>query len=178
MYLSLGSNINRTENITQCLIQLGRHYGKIVSSPVYESEPVGFSGACFYNLVVSLQTSESLLQLAEKLKTIENMQGRVRGGERFSSRTLDIDILLYDALQGRHSGIELPRPEVYYNAFVLLPLVDIAPDLYDPKSGQTFLEIWQQKGPEICLKQKLWPVEFCWPSDVDLRMNSSTHQAL
>lgn len=166
VYLSLGSNINRHENIRRCLIRLSQQFGEVLSSPVYESEPVGFVGSCFYNLVVKIETTQSLQRLSEYLKEIEHDQGRERNGKRFSSRTLDIDILLYDQETGIKDGIELPRPEVYYNAFVLLPLADLAPTLTDPISKRSFAQLWAEKAPVILDKQKLWPVDFDWPEAV------------
>jgi 2-amino-4-hydroxy-6-hydroxymethyldihydropteridine diphosphokinase len=166
VYLSLGSNINRQENIKRCLERLSEQFGEICSSPVYESEAVGFNGDCFFNLVVKLETKETLADLSVRLKEIELEQGRIRREKRFSSRTLDIDILLYDDLKGLHAGIQLPRPEVYYNAFVLLPLADLAPELKDPVSGMNFAHLWAEKAPQILTKQKLWPVEFDWPERI------------
>jgi len=172
VYLSLGSNINRHDNIQRCLLSLLENFGALSSSPVYESEPVGFQGDCFYNLVVKIETLEPLKRLSERLKLIEHAQGRVRGGERFSSRTLDIDILLYDDLCGVHAGIELPRPEVYYNGFVLLPLVDLAADQLDPKSGLSFAQLWAEKAPGILSQQKLWKVPFVWPEHISVFSDS------
>jgi 2-amino-4-hydroxy-6-hydroxymethyldihydropteridine diphosphokinase len=166
VYLSLGSNIDREDNIRQGLIRLRELFGTVQSSPVYESEPVGFSGGCFYNLVVKIETEDSLLSLSDRLKRIEDELGRSRKGERFSSRTMDIDILLFDALSGKHSGIELPRPEVYYNAFVLQPLADLAPTLTDPVSQLNFAGIWAEKSAQILSKQRLWPVTFDWPEGI------------
>lgn len=166
VFLSLGSNINRHENIRRCLQRLAERFGSVFSSPVYESEPVGFVGDCFYNLVVKIETPASLSRLSDILKEIEHDQGRERNGKRFSSRTLDIDILLFDQETGVIDGIELPRPEVYYNAFVLLPLVDLAPTMIDPKSQRSFAQLWAEKAPAILDKQKLWPVDFDWPEAV------------
>jgi 2-amino-4-hydroxy-6-hydroxymethyldihydropteridine diphosphokinase len=166
VYLSLGSNINREENIRRALRRLSEIYGQVSSSSVYESEPVGFNGDCFYNLVVKIDTPETLPCLSDNLKRIEDELGRSRQGKRFSSRTMDIDILLYNALSGRHSGIELPRPEVYYNAFVLQPLAELAPTLMDPRSGMAFADIWTEKSVQILKNQRLWQVEFDWPPGV------------
>ena len=160
VFLSLGSNINRKLNIRCCLESLRDNFGEISCSPVYESEPVGFSGDCFYNLVVRITTTLNLDELTLKLKMIEDQNGRVRGGEKFSSRTLDIDVLTYDALCGVHHGIELPRPEIFYNAFVLLPMADLAPSETEPKTQLTYAELWLEKKTDILQKQSLWQVDF------------------
>jgi 2-amino-4-hydroxy-6-hydroxymethyldihydropteridine diphosphokinase len=166
VFLSLGSNINRETNIKHCLIKLQEIFGSVESSPVYESEPVGFKGEHFYNLTVKITTEKSLIDLTKILKLIEDENGRVRGGERFSSRTLDIDILTYDDLCGVYDSIELPRPEIFFNAFVLLPMSDLAADYIEPKSRLSYEELWSERKNDILTKQKLWPVNFEWPQGV------------
>lgn len=159
VFLSLGSNINRKLNISRCLNSLRETFGEIDCSPVYESEPVGFEGEYFYNLVVKISTTLSLDELSSCLKSIEDKHGRIRGGEKFSSRTLDIDVLTYDDLCGIHYGIELPRPEIFYNAFVLLPMAALAADEIEPKTQHTYAELWLEKKADILKKQTLWKVD-------------------
>lgn len=168
VFLSLGSNINRIKNIQNCLIALQKQFGDVTSSPVYESEPVGFNGEFFYNLTVKITTSLSLKDLSQALKKIEDEQGRIRAGKKFSSRTLDIDILTYDSLCGIHEGIELPRPELFYNGFVLLPMVDLAAQEIEPKSKLSYFQLWEKHSPDILKKQKLWKIEFDWPPKIKL----------
>ena len=157
-YLSLGSNIDREKNITSCLQQLSRTFQQLEISPVYESESVGFEGTHFYNLVVSIETHLELNELAACLKAMEDRHGRDRSGPKFGSRTLDIDIVSYDDLVGLCGGIELPRPELYYNAFVLLPMASLVPDHIDPKTQQSYQALWQSLDTD----QKLWEVPFSW----------------
>lgn len=158
--LSLGSNIERTKNITAALDSLSDLFGELTISSVYESEPVGFSGDCFFNLIVGVKTNLSLQSLTENVKNIEDQNGRLRTGPRFSARTLDIDIVTYGSLFGMNSGIELPRPELYYNAFVLWPMAELLPDFKDEKTGNTYHELWRVMAIES--KQKLWKVDFYW----------------
>lgn len=166
VFLSLGSNINRVNNINSCLKSLSQVFGNVCCSPVYESEPVGFQGGYFYNLTVKITTELSLEALTQLLKNIEDKNGRVRGGKKFSSRTLDIDILTYDDLCGTFNGIELPRPEIFFNAFVLLPMADLAPDELEPKTKLSYSELWLERKEDILKKQKLWQVDFDWSSDI------------
>jgi len=158
--LSLGSNIDRTKNITAALNSLSELFGELKISSVYESEPVGFSGDCFFNLIVGIKTDFSLQKLTENVKKIEDRNGRIRTGPRFSARTLDIDIVTYGSLFGLNSGIELPRPELYYNSFVLWPMAELLPDVKDKKTGKTYQELWRAMAIES--KQKLWKVDFYW----------------
>lgn len=158
VFLSLGSNIDREKNIISALDQLNVQFGALALSSVFESEAVGFSGDYFLNLVVGIQCDISLSALSDFLKRLEDQHGRKRSGPRFASRTLDIDIVTYGELQGEIEGIELPRPELYYNAFVLWPLIEIYPQGIDPKSGKRYEELWRQ----LDKNQKLWKVDFNW----------------
>lgn len=153
VYLSLGSNIDREKNIKIGLTTLAGSYGELVVSPIYESEAVGFEGDHFLNLVVGINTDASVGQLQADIKQIEDENGRVRGGPKFSPRTLDIDILTYDDLVGEVDGVELPRDEIVKNAFVLLPLAEIVPHALHPELKISYLELWQTYDQS---KQALW----------------------
>ncbi|MEX1668125.1 2-amino-4-hydroxy-6-hydroxymethyldihydropteridine diphosphokinase [Zhongshania guokunii] len=160
VFLGLGSNIQRYRHMTSALDALSEHFAPLRLSRVYESESVGFRGSVFLNMVVAFNTEMALAPLIDLLREIEVRLGRVPGAPKFSPRTLDIDILSYDNLCGNFAGIELPRDEVTYNAFVLRPLSELAPDHCHPVSGKTYRELWAGYVSE----QKLWPVEFCWSS--------------
>lgn len=155
--LSLGSNINREHNIRSCLTALQKVFGDIDVSPVYESEAVGFDGDNFFNLVVAVQTGKRIAALTAILKEIENTHGRDRSSAKFSARTLDIDILTYDALTGLVDGIQLPRDEILKNAFVLLPMAGLRPKALYPGTNVSYEALWKQFDTS---SQKLWQVEF------------------
>ena len=161
IYLSLGSNIDREVRLTFALDALHRLFGDLILSPVYESDSVGFEGDSFYNLVVGIDTEESIREISSKLKKIEDDNGRDRTAPRFGPRSLDIDILTMDDFCGEQDGITLPREEVLVNAFVLLPLSDVAPDVVHPVTGFTFAEHWKRYDQA---KQRLWRVDFVWPN--------------
>ena len=159
VYLSLGSNIRRYKHIAAALDALAENFGDLQISSVYESESIGFEGDSFLNLVVGIHSSLSVGEISAILKSIEDQNGRDRSGPRFGPRSLDIDILTVDDFSGIIDGIELPRDEVLKNAFVLLPLAEIAPQQQHPVTGQSYSQHWQAFDSE---KQKLWPVEFNW----------------
>lgn len=159
VYLSLGSNINRHQHIHAGLDALFEHFGKLQISPVYESKSVGFDGSNFFNLVVGIETDLSIPALSDVLKKIEDANGRLRNGPKFSSRTLDIDILTYGDFVGVDHDITLPRAEITQNAFVLLPLTDLAAHQLHPQLGKTYAELWRAYDKT---SQALWPVEFIW----------------
>mgnify|MGYP006282627025 CR=1 FL=1 len=158
VYISIGSNQNTVVNVRAALDALSARFGELAISSVYESEAVGFEGENFLNLVVALTTDEPVGPLAEWLKQVEDDNGRERNRPRFSSRTLDLDVLTYGALVGTIDGVELPRSEILSNAFVLQPLAEIAPDERHPVSGERYADLWQSYERD----QRLWPIDFHW----------------
>nr|WP_010133382.1 2-amino-4-hydroxy-6-hydroxymethyldihydropteridine diphosphokinase [Microbulbifer agarilyticus] len=162
VYLSLGSNIDREKHLCAALDALVEAFGDLKMSQVYESEAVGFEGDNFYNLVAAIDTGLSVGELALRLRDIEDANGRVRSGPKFSARTLDIDILTYGDLTGEVDGVALPRDEILKNAFVLLPFSELAPQAVHPVAKQTYQQLWEAYDKA---SQKLWPVPFNWPED-------------
>jgi 2-amino-4-hydroxy-6-hydroxymethyldihydropteridine diphosphokinase len=156
VFVSIGSNIDKEKNIKACLQDLANHFTQLELSPIYESEAVGFSGDNFFNLVAKFTTSLTVGELNTALKAIEDKHGRERSGPKFSGRTLDIDILTYDNLVGVVDGVVLPRDEITQNAFVLLPMKDIAADVLHPQLDVTYARLWFFYDKD---KQNLWPVE-------------------
>lgn len=158
-YLGLGSNIHRHQHIAAALDALKAAFGELEISRVYESKSVGFNGSNFFNLVVGIKTDLSIPALSEALKKIEDDNGRCRQGPKFSPRTLDIDILTYGDFVGTEQGISLPRAEITQNAFVLLPLTDVAAEKNHPALGLSYAALWRDYDKNA---QQLWPVEFLW----------------
>ncbi len=159
VYLSIGSNIEREKNIRGGVADLKKTFGEVTLSRVYESESVGFEGDNFYNLVAAIETDMAPREVSDTLHAIEAEHGRTREGPRFSSRTLDIDLLTYDDLVTDDNGLQLPRDEITKNAFVLWPLAEIAPEEKHPLLKKTYAEMWEVFDKE---KQSLWPVAFQW----------------
>ena len=157
VYISIGSNIDAENNIRTAVRALKEEYGRLILSSVYESEAVGFEGDNFLNLVASLKTDQDVYQVADKLRQIEDENGRDRTAERFSPRTIDLDLLLYDDLVVNDDNLQLPRDEITKNAFVLLPLEEIAPQLIHPLTGKTMCDHWLNFDKD---SQKLWTVPF------------------
>lgn len=142
IYISLGSNIDREANTRAGVRALRKHYGELELSSVYESEAVGFEGDAFYNMVIACDTDEDVHEVVRQLRAIEDANGRDREGPKFSSRTLDLDLLLYDDLVLDVNGLKLPREEILHNAFVLWPLAEIAPALIHPLVHRSYNELW------------------------------------
>ena len=158
-YLGIGSNVDSVRNITSGIRMLKEEFGEVVLSPVYRSAAVGFSGEDFLNLAARIETAMEPLELKEFLNRLEDTHGRKRHLPKFSDRTLDIDILLYDDLYLHSPAIVLPRPEILHYAHVLRPLSDLAPDLVHPVTGKTLASHWQQfDATGAALKRVDFPV--------------------
>lgn len=155
-FVGVGSNIDREVNIRNAMKALYKTFSDVVPSAVYESSAVGFAGENFFNLVVGLTTELSPRALQDRLHEIEAGFGRVRGGPRYVSRTLDLDLLLYDDMVCDLEDLQLPREDVSRFAFVLRPLAELAGELSHPVSGETYAEMWRKFSDEA---QHLWQVE-------------------
>ena len=119
VYISIGSNIDRTKQIISGVQSLQAEYGDVQLSSVYECEPVGFIGENFYNLVAKVNTVKTPEQVGEHLKELEKLHGRVDFSKKFSARKMDLDILLYDDLV-LQTPVQIPRDEIPENALVVI----------------------------------------------------------
>ena len=142
-YLGLGSNIDAPANIASGIEALRKAFGEVALSPIYRAPAVGFPGNDFINLVARIRTGLGPLELRQFLHDLEDRHGRVRGQPRYSDRTLDIDILMYDDLYLVGPVLEVPRDEILNAAHVLRPLSDLAPDLLHPACRRTMAELWR-----------------------------------
>ena len=158
IYISLGSNVNRMANVKAGLVALENTFGQLTLSSLFASEAVGFKGAEFYNMVIKATTTFSVEIVAEKLRAIEFTYGREQNAKKFSPRTLDLDLLLFDHLI-IDQPVQLPRAEITENAFVLWPLAEIAPLLVHPIKQINYQTLWQGYTQE----QQLEKVAFTWP---------------
>jgi 2-amino-4-hydroxy-6-hydroxymethyldihydropteridine diphosphokinase len=148
VYLSLGSNLEPRRYLNAALDELRARFGAIAVSPAYRSKSVGFDGADFVNLAVGLDTDLEPEALNDWLHALEDRHGRRRDVPRYSDRTLDVDIVLYDERVIDGPGhLQIPRKELQH-AFVLKPLADIAPAVRHPVNGLTMAALWAAFPPE------------------------------
>ncbi len=142
VFIGLGSNIKREMNIRSALSALKKKFGVLTCSSIYESASVGFEGDPFYNMVVTFEAQRSLSEVLNILRSIETEHGRTRRSCKFSSRTLDLDLMLYGDLIFDEEGIVLPRADILEYAFVLEPLAEIASKLVHPIRKKSYAELW------------------------------------
>ena len=106
-------------------------------SHTYRNPPMGpHDQPDYLNAVAALRTSRGPLDLLDALQHLERDAGRVRDGQRWSARVLDLDLLLYDELQIDHPRLRIPHPGVHLRAFVIHPLAEIAPRALVPGHGR------------------------------------------
>lgn len=146
--LLLGSNEGDRERILNVAREmLNDSLGNILlESAVYESEPYGYqSDNQYLNQALVLEVDLSPLELLDRVQSIENYLGRVRNQkERYTDRTIDIDILYCGDKVVEGDRLIVPHPRIAERRFVLEPMMEIAPLQIDPKTGLTIREMWEK----------------------------------
>lgn len=133
-YLALGGNVGNSRAILDRAVSLlcyGRQVRLTARSSEYRTPPWGFKyQSPFINLCIGVETSLSPRELLERAQSVELQLGRDRAHEkRWGPRTADIDIIAYEDLAIDELGLTLPHPRLFERAFVLLPLLEISPNL-------------------------------------------------
>ena len=145
VFIGIGSNIDRHIHIPQVLCELQELLSRMEISPVFQTSAVGFEGEDFYNLVVAGNTELTPSEVFAYLRALEDKHGRVRKSEnQFLSRTLDLDLLLYDNQQIDDGLISTPHDDIIRYAFVLKPLADIAGEMLHPALLTSFTDLWEE----------------------------------
>lgn len=147
IYLGLGSNIEPEKNLRLAARELRRRFHVTNTSSVYSSKAVGFDGDNFLNLVIEAHTEIPPEDVLCQLEEIHKLAGRERDEQRFASRELDIDLLLYGQVCVRNPRLTLPRDDVLEFEFVLLPLAELAPDLVHPVTRRTIADHCRDLAP-------------------------------
>jgi 2-amino-4-hydroxy-6-hydroxymethyldihydropteridine diphosphokinase len=136
-YLGLGSNLGeRRANLGAAAAALPARGMRVVqSSSVYETEPVGevVNQRDFFNACLRVRTALDPERLLDACKAVERELGRMPGGPRHGPRAIDVDVLLLGDLVHESERLRLPHPEVTSRRFVLVPLLELDPELTTPE---------------------------------------------
>ncbi|HEY3775469.1 MAG TPA: 2-amino-4-hydroxy-6-hydroxymethyldihydropteridine diphosphokinase [Solirubrobacteraceae bacterium] len=149
-YLGLGSNIGeRRDHLLAAVATLPAHGVTVLaSSSTYETEPVGLvlDQPDFLNACLRVETELDPEPLLDACKAVEREVGRAAGGVRHGPRVIDVDLLLLGDLELRSERLSLPHREVTSRRFVLVPLLELAPDLTLP-DGTPLAPALEALGP-------------------------------
>ncbi|HSH52348.1 MAG TPA: 2-amino-4-hydroxy-6-hydroxymethyldihydropteridine diphosphokinase [Bacteroidales bacterium] len=141
-----GNKGNRAYYMESACKLIEQTIGKVIqSSAIYESAPWGFQAEQnFYNQVVVVETRLAPLAILKKIWGIEKTLGRIRVGNQYSSRTIDIDILFYEQEIIDTSELVVPHPQLHQRRFTLTPLAEILPDWIHPGFNQPIRVLLEQ----------------------------------
>lgn len=154
-FIACGSNIDPRPNLARALVRLSAAADLLRRSPTYLTRPWGVTDqAPFLNLVAAVRTAAAPHALLDDLQAIERALGRTRT-VRHGPRTIDLDILLYgdlvigdpaagDPERGGGHRLTIPHPGLTERDFMLVPLLDVAPDLAHPADGRP-LAAWRPR---------------------------------
>ena len=141
VHLNIGSNQNRRTNIRLAIQALEQYFLNIVLSSLFESPSEGFKGNDFYNVGVNITTLKTSNEVVDILRDIENSLGRDRSLPKFSSRMIDLDLVLYGGIID--DSLNVPRKDILKYAFVLAPLAELNPEAIHPLEGTSYQNLWK-----------------------------------
>jgi 2-amino-4-hydroxy-6-hydroxymethyldihydropteridine diphosphokinase len=150
-YLGLGSNVgDRRGQLQAAVDELPAHgVDVLASSSVYETEPVGLvlDQPEFLNACLRVRTVLGPEELLDACKDVERIVGRMPGGVRHGPRMIDVDLLLLGELEYASERLVLPHAEVSMRRFVLVPLLELDPELELPGGGPRLADALATLGP-------------------------------
>ena len=141
VHVNIGSNQNRRTNIRLAIKALEQYFSNIVLSSLFESPSEGFKGNDFYNIGVNITTLKTSNEVVDVLHDIENSLGRDRSLTKFSSRIIDLDLVLYGGIIDE--ALNVPRKDILKYAFVLAPLAELNPEVIHPLEGTSYQNLWK-----------------------------------
>jgi 2-amino-4-hydroxy-6-hydroxymethyldihydropteridine diphosphokinase len=138
VYISVGSNIEPSENILKALEKLERYVFVKATSTFYRTMPIGRPEQQFFlNGVWLIETGKSPRELKFGiLRRIEEELGRIRTQDKYAARTIDLDIALYGDKVINEPGLVIPDPDIRRRNFIAIPLKELDPSLILPDTGE------------------------------------------
>ncbi len=147
-YIAVGSNINPADNVRMAMSNIAKQAHLSGISMVYRTAAIGRRGhpqesqPPYYNCVAGIETELPPQVLKRSvLQSIEDNLGRIRSADKFASRTIDLDLIVYGDSMIEEEGLVLPDPEILVRPFLAIPLFELAPDLVLAGSGRPIAEI-------------------------------------
>jgi dihydroneopterin aldolase/2-amino-4-hydroxy-6-hydroxymethyldihydropteridine diphosphokinase len=148
VFVAVGSNIDAEANVTRALQLLREQVGIRGASTFYRTPAINRpQDPPFVNGVIELADALGPLDLKNVLRQTELTLGRVRTGDRYAPRTVDLDLLLYGDVVSSSDALTLPHPDIGKRAFVAIPLLELAPDLVLPDSGSALRTVAKSLPP-------------------------------
>ncbi len=136
VYIGIGSNVGQRADFCRRAVEALANHSQVrleTVSSLYETSPLGGPPQRSYvNSVARVETELTPRSLLELCKGIEERFGRDRNAMRWGPRVVDLDILLYDDLKVSEPDLEIPHPRILQRRFVLVPLLEIDPEVTDP----------------------------------------------
>jgi 2-amino-4-hydroxy-6-hydroxymethyldihydropteridine diphosphokinase len=146
-FVALGSNLGDREGYLRVAIEpIAKTESVLQASSIYETDPVGYlDQPSFLNMVIEVETAKAPLDLLQRLREVEHELHRERAFQN-APRTIDLDLLLYDDVVLDSPDLTIPHPRMHERAFVLVPLVEIAPNAIVPTIGKSANELLEGLG--------------------------------
>jgi 2-amino-4-hydroxy-6-hydroxymethyldihydropteridine diphosphokinase len=146
-YVALGSNLGDREGYLRAAIEaIAKTETVKQASSIYETDPVGYlDQPSFLNMVIELETAKEPLELLRRLRTVEHDLHRERTIPN-APRNIDLDLLLFDDIVLDNPELTVPHPRMHERAFVMVPLVEIAPEVVVPTLRKTAKELLDSLG--------------------------------
>ena len=160
-FLGLGSNIGDRRSYLEAALDALRERGIVVlaSSSVYETEPIGLvlDQRDFFNACLRVESDYGPEELLDACKRSEQALGREAGGARHGPRVIDVDVLMLGDLAYQSERLTLPHPEVVSRRFVLVPLLELDPQLALP-TGVRLADVLEALGPGQAVREVAPPL--------------------